>query len=832
MDDELEKFIKQHKSRVAEDKTSLEQGPPAYLEIRKNDQIVYNATLKENIPPIKSSPAQEKEESCCLSLPLGEDYERKKQKLQQELRLDYRRYMAQLDSLRDPPDPTDVHYSPRPPMALPPQRAPTRRDVATLTEGREGLHRAGRSLVDSRTIEDTGPDEDVLLPKERARMVRVEFDSDEDLAEEELGLMERRRLRQTQTGLERGEERRWHRRHYTTDFREMSRLRNKRTDLPDDYKETRGCSDRKSSASFVPDVDYLQARLCTSSLTPKPKLQGPARMRPNKDEPEFATGLIIGASDAEAALQRRKERYRQELEEQIAEQQRNRKREKDLELRVALTGATDPEKERDRLKPLGAVNSGDHARRRRDGLYRTGQAVDLVGDVLHRRPHDDNRERLPPEQPRVAFQSPLLEYSHSLGLDIGGTASYIQANPRNAPRNSSILPHPSSTLSDVYRTPNEEAYIYYGARSPMEPNVAYYGQIPLAAGVQQPMSYQSLPPPGSHPSQRGHHSQQSGTSHPEAFPHRRASAAVTTSSGIGVFPAEQVKPSKESVMSYKEALRQQIRDQQERRRLDREERDRYEARLEADLKNHDPWGRGGEGHHCGIAGATSSMHKHNKEAYINPETWQKRATSTMEETSPPSTHRLSGFVHAPSFARGSVFGNVPTPQQVNEQDQYKAYLKQQIEEKRRKEAEEKERQRLEEERWEKRLAEQRESIQREYEEEQERKKRKEMEQKAKNEELIRLAEEQRKEVETKKKQAEDKENAALRMQYEEERQTRLQQVPREASPPIPTLQKRHAAPQYTPRPPSMDSRRSTAVPLSERSLSGLQSPPVPAGGTS
>lgn len=36
------------------------------------------------------------EESCGVGLPLGVEYERKKQRLQQELRMDYRRYMAQV----------------------------------------------------------------------------------------------------------------------------------------------------------------------------------------------------------------------------------------------------------------------------------------------------------------------------------------------------------------------------------------------------------------------------------------------------------------------------------------------------------------------------------------------------------------------------------------------------------------------------------------------------------------------------------------------------------------------------------------------------------------
>uniref|UniRef100_A0A3Q2ZZF2 Uncharacterized protein n=1 Tax=Kryptolebias marmoratus TaxID=37003 RepID=A0A3Q2ZZF2_KRYMA len=61
MDEELENFIRERKARVAEDKASLEQEPP-YMEIK--------------------------------GLPLGVEYEKKKQRLQHELRMDYRRYMA------------------------------------------------------------------------------------------------------------------------------------------------------------------------------------------------------------------------------------------------------------------------------------------------------------------------------------------------------------------------------------------------------------------------------------------------------------------------------------------------------------------------------------------------------------------------------------------------------------------------------------------------------------------------------------------------------------------------------------------------------------------
>lgn len=65
-------------------------------------------------------------------------------------------------------------------------------------------------------MEGLWPEDELLLPRERARLVRVDFDSEADLTEEELDLMVRRRPRQTR--LER-EERTWQRRHYKTDLR-------------------------------------------------------------------------------------------------------------------------------------------------------------------------------------------------------------------------------------------------------------------------------------------------------------------------------------------------------------------------------------------------------------------------------------------------------------------------------------------------------------------------------------------------------------------------------------------------------------------------------------
>ncbi|XP_040903340.1 centrosome and spindle pole associated protein 1-like isoform X2 [Toxotes jaculatrix] len=803
MDDELENFIRERKARVAEDKANLEQDPP-YMEIKAKPHRAYGSTVKENIPP--KSIAQGKEESCSVGLPLGVEYERKKQRLQHELRMDYRRYMAQKKHF-DPAEPGPlIHLDNRSSVkhlcenqtgVLPKQRASSWRDAATLTEDSKGLHRALR-LTEVKTLcPEEEEEQPSLTPRHLDRLGRpVDQESEEEENfREELELMEGRR-----------------RRHEGIEARNEKRQTN-RTD---------GREKRENAAGFAREGRRLRA------LT-------------KNEDAEFATGLIIGAADTDEALRRRKERYRQELQEQIAEQHRNKKREKDLELKVAATGANDPEKQPDRIRQFGLS--------RRKELQGLESSATRESESSSRGlPNNEKtgvreRETPPPEQPHVAFQSPLLEYSSALGLGGGGGGGGLSPNSQPAgpafpramdtPRIPLFLPHPPSTLSEAYRSPYGEPHHYYGTRNLLDSNMAYYGHLSVP-GASLPMSYWNVPPGGAVPCQFGNHSphsQHSGSSFPEP-PIPPSSEAATVDSQVRAFPSERSRSTRERILSYRDALKQQIHEQHERRRLEREERE-----LEADMKNHQPWGRGGGGAPLrdstgNLLADLNQMHKLNEEAYSNPEQWQRRATAAMtaqHTEHPDPSERVSGFTHVqtPQFARGNVFSSQPTQHQLQEQDKYKAYLKQQIEEKMRKKAEERERTRLEEEKEEKRLAEQRARIQREYEEEQERKKRKEMEQKAKNEELIQLAEQRKKEAERKKKDAEEKESAALRRQYERERQVRVEEVHREPSPPIPTLQKKHGLHQYSPRPPTVDSQRSTA-PLSERSLSGLQSPPVPA----
>ncbi|XP_025754249.1 centrosome and spindle pole-associated protein 1 isoform X3 [Oreochromis niloticus] len=801
MDDELDTFIRERKARVAEDKACLQQDPP-YMEMKAKPYRGYGSTVKENIPP--KSKAQGRgidpghnlsQESCSVGLPLGVEYERKKQRLQHELRMDYRRYMTEKKQF-EPVETAGplLQFNNRRPVK-PHLSVLKQKDAATLTEESRTLH---RPLCLAEDEERQSP----ALMRHRDRLGRpTDQESEEEERKDELELIEGTRRMAVNGNHEK-------RRPTKTDGRE-------------------------DSAGVTRDGQT-------------------SRVRNKSADAEFATGLLIGTADTREALQRRKERYRQELQEQIAEQHRNKKREKDFELKVAATGINDPEKQPDRIRQFGLS--------RRKG----GQVSDPVttGDRSSSSALPDiekigarEREMPPPEQAHVAFQSPLLEYSSALGLAGGGLPPNSQpANPvtsMDIPRYPLFHPRPPPSVSDAYRSPYIEPHHYYANRSMLDPNMAYYGHMP-APGAGFPTPYLNVPPGEAVPSQLGNHSphsQHSDSSFPEP-PMQPSNETATGPSRANIFPSERSRSARERILSYRDALKQQeastsgngelyskIQEQQERRHQEREERERYEAQLEADMKNHQPWGRGGGGAPLrdstgNLIADLSQMHKLNEEAYSNPEQRQRRATaaaaaSRTEHLDP--NERVSGFTHVqtPQFARGKVFASQPTEQQLQEQDKYKAYLKQQIEEKMRKRAEERERIRMEEEKEEKRLAEQRARIQREYEEEQERKKRKEMEQKAKNEELIQLAEQRKKEAERIKKEAEEKESAILRRQYESERQARVEEVHREPSPPIPTLQKKCGIHQYTPRPPTVDSQHST-VPSSERSLSGLQSPPVPA----
>nr|XP_045363053.1 centrosome and spindle pole-associated protein 1 isoform X13 [Camelus bactrianus] len=807
MADNLDEFIEERKAKLAEDKAELESDPP-YMEMKgkpseklsENSKILISMA-KENIPPnsqqTRGSLGMSLGIDYGLSLPLGEDYERKKHKLKEELRQDYRRYLTQErlklernkeynQFLRDKEESTEKFR-----QVEKSTEQKNQRNKIPISQVKPDLP----SQIQSSRENSEGPRKDVLTPSEAYEELlnqrRLEEDKYRQL-DDEIELRNRRIIKKTneEVGISSkkhqgfasktdipdrrfrrfNEDRVFDKQFYSPDQDpEVGEEMDERFRYESDfdrrllrvYTNDRMYGNRRGN---VPPKEYggdvrEQSNIRISSAGNQSTRDNIPSKPANREICSPFAGMLFGGEDREL-IQRRKEKYRQELLEQMAEQQKNKRREKDLDLRVAASGAQDPEKSPDRLKQFSVAPR-----------------------------HFE--EMIPPERPRVAFQTPLPPLSAPSVPPIPSIYSIPSQNedlhnglsstlgemvpPRIAP-----LPPPPllPPLPTNYRTPYDDAYYFYGARNTLDPSLAYYGSgmmgVQPAAYVSAPVTHQPAPPVVNTVGQN--------------------ELKITSDRAInsGMFFEDKPKPSKQSLQSYQEALQQQIREREERRKREREEKEEYEAKLEAEMRSYNPWGKGGGG--APLRDAKGNLISH------------------MQTQNSP-------------FARGNIFCEPPTELQIKQQELYKNFLRFQIEEKKQREEAERERLRIAEEKEEKRLAEQRARIQQEYEEEQEKKREKEEEQRLKNEELIRLAEERRKEAERKKKEEEEKHNLQLQHYYERENIVGEETKHfRQPSPVVPALQNRIAS--KLQRPPSVDSIITSFV--QESSMSRAQSPPVPA----
>nr|XP_025726474.1 centrosome and spindle pole-associated protein 1 isoform X2 [Callorhinus ursinus] len=881
MADNLDEFIEERKAKLAKDKAELESDPP-YMEMKgkaseklfENNKILISMA-KENIPPNSQQTRSSLGIDYGLSLPLGEDYERKKHKLKEELRQDYRRYLTQKNFLStSETDPSTLGVS------LPIGERLSAKERLKLERNKEyNLFLRGKeestdkfrqveksstehknqrnkkpisqvkpdlpSQIQTSCENSEGPIRNVLTPSESYEELlnqrRLEEDRYRQL-DDEIELRNRRIIKKTneEVGISNKKHHRFankaeipdrrfcrfnedgvfDRQYYRPDQDpEVSEEMDERFRYESDfdrrllrvYTNDRMYGNRRGDVPPMEQSgDVTEQSNIRISSAGKKSAQDNEPSKSNREICSPFAGMLFGSEDREL-IQKRKEKYRLELLEQMAEQQKNKRREKDMELSVAASGVRDPEKSPDRLKQFSVAPR-----------------------------HFE--EKIPPERPRVAFQTPLPPLSAPSAPPIPSVHSIPSQNedlhngpsctlgemvpPRIAP-----LPPPPllPPLASNYRTPYDDAYYFYGARNTLDPSLAYYGSGMM--GV-QPTAYVSAP-----------------VTHKPAQPIMNMvgqnELKITSDRAInsGLFFEDKPKPSKQSLQSYQEALQQQIREREERRKREREEKEEYEAKLEAEMRRYNPWGKGGGGAPLRDAKGNlitdlNRMHRQNIDAYHNPDARtyedkravvslnQNLATSNAENLE-DSTNKNSGYMQPQSspFARGNIFCEPPTELQIKQQELYKNFLRFQIEEKKQREEAERERLKIAEEKEEKRLAEQRARIQQEYEEEQEKKREKEEEQRLKNEELIRLAEERRKEAERKKKEEEEKHNLQLQHYYARENiigeETKRLRQP---SPVVPALQNKIA--NRLQRPPSVDSIISSFI--QESSISRAESPPVPA----
>ncbi|XP_077023059.1 centrosome and spindle pole-associated protein 1 isoform X6 [Tamandua tetradactyla] len=806
MADNLDEFIEDRKAKLAKDKAELESDPP-YMEMKgktseklsENSKILISMA-KENIPPNSQQTKDSLGIDYGLSLPLGEDYERKKHKLKEELRQDYRRYLTQErlklernkeynQFLRGKEE-----YNEKFRQIEKSTEPKSERNKNPVSQFKPDLS----SQIETSYKNSEDPRRDVLTPSEAYEELlnqrRLEEDRyrqlDDEIelrniriikkANEELGISNKNHQRfanktdVTDRRFRRfNEDHAFDRRYRPDHDPEVSEEMDERFRYESDfdrrplrvytndriYRNKRGNVPPMEYDGDFPEQTNIRISSAGNNSTPDNFPNERSKSANTRAICSPFAGMLFGGEDREL-IQRRKEKYRLELLEQMAEQQKNKRREKELELRVAASGVQDPEKSPDRIKQFSV----------------TPRYVE---------------ELTPPERPRVAFQTPLPPFSAQSALPIPSVHSVPSQNedlhnglnstlgemvpPRIAP-----LPPPPilPPFTTNYRTPYDDAYYFYGARNPLDPSLAYYDSgvmgIQPAAYVSAPVTHQLAKPIVNIVGQN----------------ELKTTSDQAVNSGLSF--EDKPKPSKQSLQSYQEALQQQIREREERRKKEREEKEEYEAKLEAEMRTYNPWGKVGGG--APLRDAKGNLLSH------------------LQTQSSP-------------FARGNIFGEPPTELQIKQQELYKNFLRFQIEEKKQREEAERERLRIVEEKEEKRLAEQRARIQQEYEEEQEKKREKEEEQRLKNEELIRLAEERRKEAEKKKKEEEEKHNLQLQHYYERENMIGEETKHfRQPSPVVPALQNKLAS--KLQRPPSVDTIISSFI--QESSMSRAQSPPVPA----
>ncbi|KAF0028121.1 hypothetical protein F2P81_019208 [Scophthalmus maximus] len=183
---------------------------------------------------------------------------------------------------------------------------------------------------------------------------------------------------------------------------------------------------------------------------------------------------------------------------------------------------------------------------------------------------------------------------------------------------------------------------------------------------------------------------------------------------VGELPVDKSKQKRESAISYQEALRQQIKEREERRTREKEEKEQYDAKFEAQMKAYNPWGRSGGG--APIKDQEGNLFSDLKQLRrISEESRRNPGFKSSERT--VNGDSAGGEARAPVSHRLSALNDQPTPPQLNVQEKYKEALKQQIEEHKRKQADERVRQTMEEEVEEKRVSEERTRMQQRYQEE-------------------------------------------------------------------------------------------------------------------
>ncbi|KAL8562289.1 hypothetical protein ACOMHN_037245 [Nucella lapillus] len=558
-----------------------------------------------------------------------------------------------------------------------------------------------------------------------------------------------------------------------------------------------------------------------------------------------------GPLSTEEAKRRQKEQYRHELQKQMREVQEGRQREKQAQMninysgekqqdmKVDYSGFKDPEERRGPVLQLSNDN------RRPPPSRSVPQQQPYYSDGLDRLDQLNSRADLSRARQRTEeaadVRNPsrgLLGTPFSLSGGGGGVLDTGFSSLLEAPRHSSLAPppgleyQPASFITQgggrgLGHTSVEDAYNFYASHNPLDNDAPVAraggggggggggaGTRPLQSSQDRGYMGRGGGGGGVPLSDRGG-GPRSRVRFEDDEPRRLATMD---------FPNDDDKKreSQKKVQAYQEELNRQIEEKKRKKMQDKEEKERYDRKLEQEAIDADG---------NIISDLRSRRHDGN-----NPDSSRRarpppQSYASQFDPSVPSAAASVGGVGArddlfgpppvqttadgeQSHARGGhgIFGLPKTSEEKVASEKYKDDLRRQIEERKLEELRRKEEERQEEEREQRRLDEQRDRMQQEYEQEQrklkekeeerdrmqqeyeqEQRKLKEKEEEArrKNEELVREAEERKRQVERKRNEAEDKRMEEERHQRDAEMNARLANVERGKSPVIPALRNKN-----------------------------------------
>ena len=537
--------------------------------------------------------------------------------------------------------------------------------------------------------------------------------------------------------------------------------------------------------------------------------------------PVIAEGIAgLGARNDPAAQRKRQREYAEELRAQIREREEARQREKmERQGESPKRGITHAMEAQERRPPgLSDKPPGHSSSRNGRGSPPDDRDRGDMVDYSRKPPrpsYDGHKHHTSYPAPSQERGYPAPRYADYLGYNPQMDYQRPWIPPYYQPR--SLYPPPPDFLTEPYHPPSQpprmgNPYFYHGRPGPEFWDPDFRGR------------------------RRPDELERRQRELDESPKHEVALESSSDTSPLTGSASRNSKATKQSKASYRAELEQQIQEKKKKDIKGRIEWESTELKKEAEI--YDPWGKGGCGApvrdtHGNLVTDLKKMRRINNDKLL-------RGPSRSAPTRPPSRtpgvedgrsdSDDGGSPSRPQYAYSSHEAREKEESEEmhkkSQQEEYRDYLRRQVEEKEANKAREKEQKMAEEQRELDRLEKERKVMQENYQRETEKQQRKEEELRSNNEAMKREAEEKRRAAALKKQQEElreaeieaERRKIALVEKMEQPLSQTLQQRPN--SPPIPALMNKRGDPPKL-NPPAME-----AVTHPTRFQSS--SPPVPA----